>query len=168
MKRSFLIVFLMLSGIVSAQERNTIVDAGSRAMLVGYCDREALLDSNFAWWYNYQYENYEINKEELDVIPEDLEFIDISIVMGTWCGDSRREVPRFYKILDYLDYPDEKVTLITVNRDKVGLEDEVEGLDIKFVPTFIIYKDGEEIGRIIEAPVFSLEKDFTDILQGKN
>ncbi len=21
--------------------------------------------------------------------------------MGTWCGDSRREVPRMYKILDY-------------------------------------------------------------------
>ncbi len=84
--------------------------------------------------------------------------------MGTWCSDSRREVPRFYKILDELNYPEEKVELINVDRNKVGIENSVDSLNIELVPTFIIYSKGEEIGRIIETPKESLEKDLAKIL----
>jgi hypothetical protein len=56
------------------------------------------------------------------------------------------------------------VTLINVNRDKQGLENEVAGLDINFVPTFIFYKAGEEIGRIIEMPYETLEKDMLEFV----
>ena len=41
---------------------------------------------------------------------------------------------------------------------------EVEGLDINFVPTFIFYKAGEEIGRIIEMPYETLEKDMLELV----
>ncbi len=84
--------------------------------------------------------------------------------MGTWCSDSRTEVPHFYKILDEINYPKEKVILINVNRDKQGLENEVEGLEINFVPTFIFNKAGEEIGRIIEMPYETLEKDMLELV----
>ena len=99
--------------------------------------------------------------EELKVKLDD---VDIKIVMGTWCSDSRTEVPHFYKIMDEINYPNEKVTLINVNRDKQGLENEVEGLDINFVPTFIFYKAREEIGRIIEMPYDTLEKDMLELV----
>ncbi len=29
----------------------------------------------------------------------------ITCVLGTWCSDSRREVPRFWKLLDEMDHP---------------------------------------------------------------
>jgi hypothetical protein len=54
--------------------------------------------------------------------------------------------------------------LIGVNREKQGLSDEAEELDIEFVPTIIFYKDGSEIGRIVETPAESLEKDLLKIL----
>ena len=64
-----------------------------------------------------------------------------------------------------LNYPKEKLTLIGVSREKKGLSNEAEGLDIEFVPTFIFYKDGKEIGRIVETPAESLEKDLLKIVQ---
>ena len=48
----------------------------------------------------------------------------------------------------------------------MGLLNETEGLNIEKVPTFIFYKNGIEIGRIIESPEKSIEKDFLKILNG--
>lgn len=84
--------------------------------------------------------------------------------MGTWCSDSREQIPAFYKILDELNYPSDKVTLICVDRKKKGLSNEADGLNIELVPTIIFYRNGEEIGRIIETPQESLEKDLLGII----
>ena len=35
------------------------------------------------------------------------------------------------------------------------------------VPTFIFYKDGEELGRIVEYPIQDLESDMLKILSGQ-
>ncbi|MGD8307725.1 MAG: hypothetical protein PVF17_13790 [Ignavibacteria bacterium] len=51
-----------------------------------------------------------------------------------------------------------------MNRDKVGLGDEVDDLQIDFVPTIIFNKNGKESGRIIEMPYNTLEKDILEIL----
>ena len=42
---------------------------------------------------------------------------------------------------------------------------EAEGLRIELVPTIIFYKDGSEIGRIVETPVESMEKDLLKIIE---
>ena len=149
-----------------AQEFNTITtdEKTDKPMLVGYTTLEAFNDTSFSWWWNSAYNRYEVDSVDAEELKVKLEDVDIKIVMGTWCSDSRTEVPHFYKILDEINYPNEKVTLINVNRDKQGLENEVAGLDINFVPTFIFYKAGEEIGRIIEMPYESLEKDMLEFV----
>ena len=38
--------------------------------------------------------------------------------MGTWCGDSKRETPRFFKILELADFEMTNFELVTVNRSK--------------------------------------------------
>ncbi len=55
--------------------------------------------------------------------------------MGTWCSDSRREVQRFLKIIDAVNYPEDNLTINNVNSSKVGLRDEVAGLEIDFIET---------------------------------
>ncbi|MFZ0452215.1 MAG: thioredoxin family protein, partial [Ignavibacteriaceae bacterium] len=90
--------------------------------------------------------------------------VNIEIVMGTWCSDSRREVPRFFKILDAVNYPSNKVGIICVDEDKKTQSNELDGLKIELVPTIIFYKDGNELGRIIESPHDTLEKDMIKIL----
>lgn len=149
-----------------AQDFNTITtdEKTDNPMLIGYTTLEAFNDTSFSWWWNSAYRMYEADSTIAEEIKEKLEDVDIKLVMGTWCSDSRREVPHFYKILDEINYPEEKVTLINVNREKRGLENEVEGLDINFVPTFIFYKNEKELGRIVEMPFNTLEEDVLEIL----
>jgi len=40
--------------------------------------------------------------------------------------------------------------------------------DMQRVPTFIIFKNNIEAGRIIENPLTSLEQDMVNILSGKD
>jgi thiol-disulfide isomerase/thioredoxin len=84
--------------------------------------------------------------------------------MGTWCPDSRREVPRFMRVLKETGFPADKVTLIGVDNVKFSPIDNYDGLGIERVPTFILYKNNVEAGRIIENPVTSLEQDMVNIL----
>ena len=88
--------------------------------------------------------------------------------MGTWCPDSRREVPRFMRILDVWKFHLTKVTFIGVDNAKLSPVGEYEKLKIQRVPTFIIYKNNIEAGRIIENPVTSLEQDMVNILTVMN
>jgi thiol-disulfide isomerase/thioredoxin len=101
--------------------------------------------------------------------------VGIICVLGTWCGDSVREVPRFVKLLNAIDNKNIKLKMFAVGRKdnelasawekqnghEVGVRAEYE---IKFVPTFIFYKKGVEIGRIIETPEISLEQDMAQII----
>jgi len=160
------LIIILLASTITAQEKNKIfIDSKSRqAMLVGLCDREAFVDTNFAWWFNSGYKFYHPDTVVVAKIMEVNTDYSITIVMGTWCSDSRKEVPRFYKLLDELNFSEEKATLINVNRKKDGIDTDVTNLNIELVPTFIVYSNGKEIGRIIETPKKSLEKDFLEII----
>lgn len=95
---------------------------------------------------------------------DSLTTVKITIVFGSWCSDSQREVPRFLMLLKALDYPMEKITIIVVNRDKKVPENDISDLYIEYVPTFIFYKGKYEVGRIIEQASESLEADMASFL----
>lgn len=86
------------------------------------------------------------------------------VVMGTWCSDSRLHVPPFYRIMETLRIPENRIELIGVDRQKQAPVD-MAPLHIEYVPTFIVFYKGKEIGRIVENPTISLEKDLLQMLQ---
>ncbi len=90
--------------------------------------------------------------------------LKVEVVLGTWCGDSRREVPRFIKIQQMLGDDRMPVAFMGVDRSKQHPSDVAEGRDIQRVPTFIVLHEGREIGRIIETPKVSIEADLAAIL----
>lgn len=170
MKLFLLLVILIIYSTVFSQEINKIIidEKYDEPILIGRCDRNAFNDSNFVEWFNEEYEFYIPSFKNKKILREKLLECKITIVMGTWCSDSRMEVPGFYKVLDELEYPDESVLLITVDNKKTAPDNLVDALDIELVPTFIIYKDDEELGRITEVPETSLEGDLEIILKIKN
>ena len=91
------------------------------------------------------------------------------VFLGTWCGDSRREVPRMEKIFSEMGIDMANVLIVTLDRDKVSPSGEQEGRDIRYVPTLIVSKDNQEIGRIVESPsseTATLESDLFEISLG--
>ena len=133
-------------------------------LILGDCPSSAMNDSVFNNTWATEYNNYQPDYETLDSLEGKLEDVNIKIVFRSTCSDSREQLPRLFKILNELNYPVNTITLIGVNREKKGLSNETEGLEIELVPTIIFYKDGDEIGRIVETPAESLEKDLLKIL----
>jgi len=74
------------------------------------------------------------------------------------------KLPKVLKILDFVDFPDDSLTLVNIDRRKKALTNEVEGLNIELVPTIIVYENDKEIGRIIETPEGTLEEDLVKIV----
>lgn len=91
--------------------------------------------------------------------------VEIVLFHGAWCKDCRREVPRFMRILELARNPHFTLTEYEVTPEKKDVLGKFEELGIKRVPTFIVIREGRELGRIIEAPEKSLEEDLVSILE---
>lgn len=87
----------------------------------------------------------------------------VRIVLGTWCGDSRREVPRLWKALDVAGDVPFSVEIIGVDPD---MNAATFTLGVRWVPTVMVLRDGEEVGRIVESAPTVIEKDLLSLLDG--
>jgi hypothetical protein len=174
MKKSLWLLFLCAgtagSSIHAQAYRNErFTDASGNTILLGTCARETLYEAPFAAWFQQAYEQYTVDSATCAFIRPLLADKKIMLFMGTWCGDSRREVPRILKMLDCCGFPPEQLQLIMLGNQpgmyKQSPDKEEEGRRIVRVPTLIIESGGDEWGRIIEIPVVSLEKDLLRILR---
>lgn len=138
-----------------------------KTLLIGKESREALTLPPFDTWYTKNYKAYTVKEALTPALKKSLKGVEITTFMGTWCGDSKRETPRMFKILDAASFQEENFELITVDRSKKKPTEYTAGNDIIRVPTFIFTKDGKELGRIVERPVESLEADMIKILNGE-
>jgi len=133
--------------------------------LLGYLSYMQFLKAPHSEWFLKGFETYQPADEVVGKLFEvNKENIAIKIVLGTWCPDSRREVPRFMKIIDRWQFPLDKVVYIGVDNSKIAPVGGYDTLGIERVPTFIILRNKIEAGRIIENPVTSLEQDMLDFL----
>lgn len=133
-------------------------------ILLGECDREAFKKRHFKAWFEPEYLGYKPERKFLDSLNSlDFSKTKVTIVFATWCSDTRRELPRFYKVADQINIPPKHIRLIATDGKK---QSEALG-DIKpeRVPYFIFYKNEEKAGEIIERPEESMEADIWNILK---
>ena len=88
----------------------------------------------------------------------------IIMFMGTWCDDSKREAPKLLKMLEAANNPNIFLELYAVDTKLQDGEGLTKKYGVKAVPTIIFLDHGNELGRIIESPKTTLEKDFLDIV----
>ena len=151
----------------SKEKINDTVPYEDSVMLLRKANRKGLQMEAFKDWFNTGYKDYNVDIEAIETLKPLLKDVTITVFMGTWCEDSQREAPHLYKILDAANFDESKLSLITVSEEKTTPEGFEEGKNITNVPTIIFYKDGNELGRIVEYPIESLEKDMLAILSGK-
>jgi hypothetical protein len=146
-------------------------DANGNKMLLGRCTEERLQQPPFNSWFVKNYDGYSVDTITAEKIKSQLQHKQFIIFMGTWCGDSRREVPRMFKILNYCGVKSSQIKLIMLNDfDSVYKQSpnhEERGMNIHRVPDLIVFDNKKEIGRIVESPIFSLEKDLDKITSGE-
>ncbi|AGC77170.1 thiol-disulfide isomerase/thioredoxin [Nonlabens dokdonensis] len=144
---------------------NYVKDASGN--LSGKVDKDAFMQEPFSSWFNSRMASYKADPETIEDLKVALKDVEIRAYMGTWCGDSKRETPQFYNILEAAYYDMDNLTMITVDRSKKKPVALVSDYNIIRVPTFIFYRNGTEIGRYVERPRESLEKDMLKIVTGQ-
>lgn len=151
--------------------------SGGADALLGEITRDDLIWLDPGW--DVEYRDYEPDAAAVETIGEHVWDAEFIVVLGSWCGDSRREVPRLWQILEGLGYPLSEIRTYAVasSRHTVDMGFDVRDLawsdavkryfDVERVATIIVKRGGEEIGRIVETPEESIELDLARILAGE-
>ncbi|MBP8067169.1 MAG: thioredoxin family protein [Pedobacter sp.] len=153
---------------LSAQELNKKMEDPTKhkEVMLNICTREGITTfDEFKASYDPNYAAYKVDSTLIKELGKLAKGKKITIVLGTWCGDSKYQVPNFLKVADALNLSDNDITIIAVDGTKKAENGLIDKLKIERVPTFIFNdKKGVEIGRITESPKETLEKDMLKIL----
>ena len=130
--------------------------------LVGPVTRTEL--ESYETWKTLRAQDYTPDPAAVQTIGQRGRDVRVLAIVATWCPDSKREVPRFFKIYDQAGLGTDRVTMVGVDRSKK----DAEGLTLKYeilrVPTFVFFRGDREIGRVTERAVTTLERDIAAIL----
>ncbi len=149
-------------------QNSEVVNQNKQTILLGHCSINAMQQSSYKEWYDKSFNVYTVDSSVLPQLKPLLANKKIEIFLGSWCGDSKREVPRMMKLLQAASFDTSNIQLVFVNNDekqyKQSPQHEERKKFIHHVPTFIVYENDTEINRIVESPIESLEKDLLVIL----
>jgi len=162
----FILFFIFNNSMAQKVNQRLTNNNNGEEILIGLCTRQAFYEKPFSDWFVNEYNLYRnlADKKIIDSLSKYLNRVKIEVVLGTWCSDSREHFPHFMVIADICHFPDSSLSIICVDREKLAPNIPLENKKIDFVPIFIIYYNGNEIGRIIETPVESIEKHLLDIV----
>ena len=134
--------------------------------LLGHVTRAQL--KAYAPWAIFWEAAYVPDAEAVASIKKEASDLSVLLVMGTWCPDSKREMPRYFATMDAAGLSDSKLTMIGVDRTKKDTEGLTEKYNITHVPTFIFMRDGKEVARFVEkTPIgTTFEKELAKLLRG--
>ena len=129
-------------------------------MTIGEISQQQLMANHKFFQQGYQASRLSaLEIAEINRWPKDLH---VDVYFGSWCHDSVREVPMFLKIV--AQSPRLSNRLIALDYAKSEPSGSAKNHDIKHTPTFIVYQNDKEIGRIIERPKVSLTADISAML----
>ncbi len=113
-----------------------------------------------------EYDQAQPNPVTIETLASATGSYRIVTVLGSWCEDSQREVPRLLKVLDELDRPIFSLEMIGVDRtrriDNAGLaaSSGVEQIVDRVATIMVFDADGIELGRVVE----TAEKPIEELL----
>jgi thiol-disulfide isomerase/thioredoxin len=150
---------------VSKIEYSVVPDDRAK-ILKGVINRSLIeTDSSFAWFK----ENMKWGEADADAVrafKEKRNRFTMVVVGGTWCEDTQNLLPKFFRLVDKSGYAEKNILLIGVDRKKQTINDLHKIYHIESVPTFIVLKDGKEIGRVVEyGKSGNMEKELGAIVE---
>lgn len=125
-------------------------DDKNRKVLRGLITRTDIEnDTAFSWFKK----NYTLGKPDASAVSafkQHANDFQMIIFGGTWCPDTQNLLPQFYRLADATGYSDSSITLIGVDHNKTTLDNLHTTFHLINVPTFIVMKNGKEVGRVVE------------------
>lgn len=101
-------------------------------------------------------------------LPDAMPGAAVTVFLGTWCSDSRRELARLWRALDDAGAELTGLFYIGVDRGKEQPGEWLEGIGLEYVPTIVVRREGQEVGRIVEESPGGIERDLLALLLGES
>jgi thiol-disulfide isomerase/thioredoxin len=164
----FLVLFNFSFQALFAQTPEVILESNGTKILKGFVTKKDLTtDSAFTWFVENQ-KNYTPYAATLQTIKNNKDSISFLVFGGTWCGDTKFILPKFYSLSEAAGVSQDRITLLGVDRSKKTIQHLSETFNIINVPTIIVLKDGKEIGRVVEYGTSGMfDKDLGEIISVK-
>jgi hypothetical protein len=162
------IMMLYIGGVQSCAAQTYTIEtepSGAR-VLKGFFQRDVLEeDSVFSSWFTTNYNAYRYDSSVVAQIAALTSDVHVVMVVGTWCGDSKRELPKQFKILDAVNITEERIVMFGVDRSKRSQDGTTQQYNVIRVPTLIVFRGEQELGRIVEFPRATHEVDLLRLLK---
>lgn len=113
-------------------------------------------------------ESYEPKSETVAALKSNDKPAAVTVVLGSWCPDSKNYIPKMIKALTAAGNDRLQVKVIGIDNQFHEPMNVIQQRRIINVPTVIVEREGREIGRIVETPAAeTMEEDLAAILKGK-
>jgi len=143
----------------------TVTQDGGDKILNGYINRSIVENDTAFKWFKDNMKWGQADANAIAAFSKNKDKFSLIVFGGTWCHDTQNLWPVFYRLIDKSGYPDKKITLIGVKRDKTTIEDLHKKWNILNVPTFIVMHDGKEVGRVVEYGKYGqIDKELGEIV----
>jgi len=142
----FFIAFFSVQALFAQTE--ITYEASGTKIIKGFMTRTDL-DTAYAWFKQNQ-QGYTPEAGALQAFKVNKDSINLIVFGGTWCGDTKGLLPKFYSLADAAGFSNDRITLIGVDRSKKTFHHLTDAFEVTRVPTFIVMKNGKEIGRVVE------------------
>jgi hypothetical protein len=109
------------------------------------------------------YAEYQPKQEDIDAF-QSLAGKSIVVLFGTWCHDSKREIPKLLKLLTISQVPLADFSMHAVDYNKHEPEGLYQRFALRYSPTIILLRGDQELGRVVEKPLQSLAADLASFI----
>ena len=94
----------------------------------------------------------------------------VTVLFGTWCKDCFRELPQLWKAFELAGGQDAlpfDLEYIALDETFVAQDVDLSPYDIKALPTIIVTRQGQEVGRMVESSMLPVEDTLLALLTGE-
>ncbi len=154
---------------VVAQSPEISYDVHGNKIIKGFISKKELVTDTAFTWFAKNQSGYVPDLSALQALRAGKDSISIIAFGGTWCGDTKNILPKFYLLADAAGLSPDQITLIGVDHNKKTIQHLSEAFNITNVPTFIVMKNGKEVGRVVEYGHYGMfDKELGEIVSGKS
>jgi thiol-disulfide isomerase/thioredoxin len=145
-----ILILVLICHSAVAQTAEVSKDNSGHKMLKGFITRQQLdADSSFGW-YAQNSKGYTPDAGTVTALKSAKDSIYILAFGGTWCHDSQFILPKFFTLTDAAGLSNDHITLLGVDESKKTVLHLSETFNVTNVPTFIVLRNGKELGRVVE------------------
>ena len=168
MKQLLFVAVLFSSALAAVAQTEVSRDAGGNKIIKGFMSRQELATDSAFSWFALNQKGYTPEQNAVQAFRNQKDSINIIAFGGTWCGDTRNLLPKFFALTDAAGFSNDRVTLIGVDHSKKTIQHLTEAFGVTHVPTFIVMKNGKEIGRVVEYGRYGMfDRELGEIVSGK-